>query len=161
MASTGFPLESLPPEIMDQIFSYLSQKKLHALLLTSTALSEPAALQLYKAPRFSSTYRFAQFVTTVSHPSHLASMVRSFSLWDSHEEDNRRDELASWMEWKYRSVPLFAARPPEAQPQGQTRKVSKTATHPRCNQFLKKYTGEMGIPVGAIVHVLSACRNLR
>lgn len=161
MASTGFPLEALPPEIMDQIFFYLSQKKLHALLLTSTALSEPAALQLYKAPRFSSTYRFAQFVTTVSHSSHLASMVRSFSLWDSHEEENRRDELASWMEWKYRSVPLFAARPPEAQSQGQTKKMSKTATHPRWNKFLTKYTGEMGIPVGAIVHVLSACRNLR
>ncbi len=161
MAFVGFPLESLPSEIKDQIFSYLTQKKLYALLLTSTALSEAAAMNLYKAPRFSSTYRFAQFVTTVSHSRHYAGMVRSFGLWDSHEDDHRIEELAGWMEWKYRSVPLYAARPPQAQPRVQARIISKSATHPRCNQFLRKSSCNMGIPVGAIVHVLTACRNLR
>lgn len=161
MAPVWFPLESLPREMMDHIFSYLSQKKLHALLLTSTALSEAAALNLYRAPKFSSSYRFAQFVTTVSHSRRYAGMVRSFCLWDSHQDDNRIDELAGWMEWKYRSVPLYAARPPQAQQRGQARKMSKTATHPRCNQFLRKSTCNLGIPVGAIVHVLAACRNIR
>lgn len=161
MAPVSFPLESLPPEIKDHILSYLSQKKLHALLLTSTALSEAAALNLYRAPKFSTSYRFAQFVTTISHSTRYAGMVRSFCLWDSHEDDNRMDELAGWMEWKYRSVPLYAARPPQAQLLGQARRIGKTATHPRCNLFLRKSSCNMGIPVGAIVHVLTACRNLR
>lgn len=161
MASYRFPIESLPSEIKHQICSYLSQKKLHPLILTSKALSGAAAISLYRVPRFLSTYRFAQFVTTISHSRHYADMVRSFNLWDSHEGENQIDELASWMEWKYRSVPLYAARPPPAPLCKQVKRDSKRVMHPRCNEFLSKSSCSRGIPVGAIVHVLSACRNLR
>lgn len=60
-------LEAIPSEVKDHIFSYLPQESLHCLLFTSPALSEEAAIRLYHSPEIRTTYRFAQFVTTVSH----------------------------------------------------------------------------------------------
>lgn len=153
-----FPLESLPPELLDHVCSYLPQRKLYILVRASKALSEAAAINLYENPRFASSYRLAQFVTTVSHSRHYADMVRKFRLLDHHLIQDPSDDLASWMEWKYRSVPLYAARPSPEQPA----KLDKTRViHPRSNQFLSKSECNKGIPIGHIVHVLAGCSNLR
>lgn len=160
MSARKFPLESLPPELLDHVCSYLPQKRLYALVHTSKALSEAAAINLYHNPKFASSYRLAQFVTTVSHSRHHAEMVRKFGLWDNTLVKDQSDELASWMEWKYRSVPLYAARTPE-QTTKLTKDVKKRVIHPRSNQFLSKSELNKGINTGAIVHVLAACRNLR
>ena len=106
MGSTGKPmLESVASEVKDHIFSFLPQQSLYLLLLTGPALSEEAAIALYHSPKFRTTYRFAQFVTTVSHSSRYANMVRVFELSDRKEPENRVNELASWREWQYREKP--------------------------------------------------------
>ena len=101
-------LEILPSEVKDHIFSYLPQETLHCLLLTSPALSEEAAIRLYHSPEFRTTYRFAQFTTTVSHSRRYADMVRVFELSDRTEAEDRANGFASWREWKYREIPLYA-----------------------------------------------------
>lgn len=100
MSARNFPIESLPAELLDHVCSYLPQKKLYNLTRTTKALSEAAAINLYHKPRFVSSYRFAQFVTTVSHSRRYAEMVRQFGLWDHALVGEESDELASWMEWK-------------------------------------------------------------
>lgn len=151
-------LETIASEVKDHIFSYLPQESLHCLLLTSPALSEEAAILLYHSPRFRSTYRFAQFVTTVSHSRRYGDMVRVFELSDRKEAENRANGFASWREWKYREITLYAARDPPKQlmePKKQTYK----GQHPGTNYLFNK--SNISVPVGLVIHVLAACRNIR
>ena len=156
---TGEPmLEIIPSEVKDHIFSYLPQETLYCLLLTSPALSEEAAIRLYHSPIFRTTYRFAQFVTTVSHSRRYASMVRVFQLSDRKETEDRANGLACWQEWRYREIPLYAARPPPNELIGPKPKAYN-GTHPGNNDLLSRTSVSM--PVGPVVHVLAACRNIR
>ena len=95
-------LETLPFEIKDQIFSYLPQADQHNLLLTSPSLTEVISIKLYHKPEFPTTYRFAQFVTTVSHSKRFANMVKILDVPGPDNPWSDRMELASWREWKYR-----------------------------------------------------------
>ena len=151
-------LEDVASEVKDHIFSYLPQETLCCLLLASPALNDAAAMRLYHSPKFRSTYRFAQFVTTVSHSRHYADMVRVLKLSDRKEAEDRANGLASWWEWKYRDIALYAAQAPPKHlllP----KKQPYTGTHPGANYLFNKT--HIAVPVGFVVHVLAACRNIR
>lgn len=152
-------LETIPSEVKDHIFSYLPQETLYCLLLMSPALSEEAAVLLYHSPKFRTTYRFAQFVTTVSHSRRYANMVRVFKLSDRKEAEDRANGFASWREWKYREVPLYAAQAPPKQLMEPKMKTYK-GTHPGTNYLFNKTSGGV-MPTGSVIHVLAACRNIR
>ena len=151
-------LEIIPSEVKDHIFSYLPQESLYCLLLTSPALSEEATINIYHTPVFQTTYRFAQFVTTVSHSRRYADMVRVYELSDRKDAENHANGFASWQEWRYRKISLYAARPPPKQLiEPKTRPYK--GTHPGFNDLFSKTN--ICMPVGFIVHVLAACRNIR
>lgn len=63
---TSLNLFDLPPEILDLIFSFLDQKTLVNVLYVSQKGRNSAIPILYRRPYFTTTYRLAQFVTTVS-----------------------------------------------------------------------------------------------
>ena len=151
-------LENIPSEVKDHIFSYLPQESLYCLLLSSSALFEEAAICLYYSPLFRTTYRFAQFVTTVSHSRRYADMVRVYELSDRKDAENHINGFASWREWRYRETPLYAARSPPKQVIEPKTKAYK-GTHPGFNHLFNKTNTCM--PVGLVVHVLAACRNIR
>lgn len=151
-------LETIASEVKYHIFSYLPQETLYCLLLSSPALSEEAAILLYHSPKFRTTYRFAQFVTTVSHSRRYADMVRVFDLSDRKEAEDRANGFASWREWKYREIPLYAAQAPPKQLMEPKKKIYK-GTHPGANYLFNKTSVSM--PVGLVIHVLAACRNIR
>src|SRR5438046_1328500 len=96
-------LDALPAEILDEILSYLPQQALRSLLLTNKQFVDAAAIAIYQCPKFASTYRFAQFVSTVSHGKHYADMVRELDLSSFGDPGNTLDEdepVAGWREWK-------------------------------------------------------------
>lgn len=151
-------LETMASEVKDHIFSYLPQEVLYCLVLTSPALSEEATSLLYHSPKFRTTYRFAQFVTTVSHSRRYADMVRIFELSDHEEAEDRANGFASWREWKYREIPLYAAQAPPRQ-LIEPEKITYKGTHPGTNYLFNKTS--ISMPIGFVIHVLVACRNLR
>ena len=151
-------LESIASEVKSLIFSYLPQESLYCLLLTGPALSEEAAILLYYNPKFRTTYRFAQFVTTVSHSKRYADMVRVFELSDRKEAEDRANGFASWREWKYREIPLYAAQAPPKQLMEPEKKTYK-GIHPGTNNLFNKKSVSM--PIGSVIHFLAACRNIR
>lgn len=159
MGPMGKPmLETIASEVKNHIFSYLPQETLLCLLLTSPVLSEEAVVLLYHSPKFRSTYRFAQFVTTVSHSRPYADLVRVFELSDRKEAEDRANGFASWREWKYREIPLYAAKAPPKQLMEPKKKTYK-GTHPGTNYLFNKTS--LSMPIGPVVHVLAACRNIR
>lgn len=159
MGAKGKPmLEIIASEVKDYIFSYVPQETLYCLLLTSPALSEDAAILLYHSPKFRTTYRFAQFVTTVSHSRRYADMVRVFQLSDRKDAEDRANRFATWREWKYREIPLYAAKAPPKELMEPKKKAYK-GTHPGTNCLFNK--ASVSMPVGLVIHVLVACRNIR
>ena len=150
-------LENLPFEIKDQIFSYLPQADLHNLLLTSPSLTEAISIKLYHKPEFPTTYRFAQFVTTVSHSKRFANMVKIFDVPGPDNAWSDRMDLASWREWKYRDEPLYAAQPPKLYPENLD---DCYRSHPTRCSFLR-VEDDYVVPTGAVIHVLMACQNIR
>ncbi|MCJ1312867.1 hypothetical protein MMC25_006543 [Agyrium rufum] len=167
-------LQLLPTEILDQIFAYLPQDSLHKLLLTSRSLFDSASYILYQVPSFASTYRFAQFVTQVTHSPHYAKMVRELDL--SHfGRDGEGVPMAGWREYKYRNELLYALNTPkrplspplsptrerQASPEVEQPKTVTTASHPEPNPYLKQWATTRDVPVGAVVHILVACIHIR
>ncbi len=165
-------LGALPPEILDQIFSYLPQETLHTLLLTSSVLTEAAVIAMYDRPKFVSTYRFAQFVHTVTHARSYADMVRCLDISMFGMEEDAEKPLAGWREWKYRSEPLYSIQkedtvtsasssPQRAPSMSPEPGAPFYASHPRSNTFLKQWSMCRDVPMGAIIHVLEACKRLK
>ena len=152
-------LDVLPLEIQNHIFSYLNPRLLLDLTLTSRSISGAAAMQLYANVKPTSLYRFAQFVSTISCSKDYAAMVHRFSLLDTDSSRNEMWHLAGWMEWKYRDIPAFAARAPEAVAAASER--SYHTKHPLTNLALEKDEANRFPPMGALLHVLTACKNLR
>ncbi|KAK9478089.1 hypothetical protein V1514DRAFT_332190 [Lipomyces japonicus] len=103
-------LASLPLEVVDQICSFLPQSSLLALVQTSKSMACAAYVYLYQSPSFFSTYRFAQFVSVISHDSTLASYVRDLDLSSIDSGFRGSYILAGWRDWKYRSEPLYWTR---------------------------------------------------
>ena len=151
-------LEIIPSEVRDHIFFYLPQESLYCLLLTSSVLAEGAISRLYFSPIFQTTYRFAQFATTVSHSRRYADMVRVYELSDRKDAENHANGFASWREWRCRGLPLYAARPPPKRLiEPKTRPYK--GTHPGFNDLFNKTN--ICMPVGFVIHVLAACRKIR
>lgn len=154
-------LETLATGMKAHILNFLPQGTLHSLLSVSSALSEVAATLLYYRPKFISTYRFAQFVTTVSHSKTLAKKVRIFVLSDDCVQNIGSPLLAGWREWKYRTEPYYntthaaltSTNPNEME------KLVTYAKHPISNPTVGQNLRD--IPTGALIHVLAACKNLR
>ena len=154
----GCKLESLALEIQHLIFNYLSQEMLYNLTITSPSFSEVATTILYHSPAFPSSFRFAQFVTTISHSRQHAEMVRIFRVSGETEDRSRASKLASWIEWKYRTVPYYAAEPvPKHCSKFNTRPYEDT--HPKANKWIGERAGNY--PAGGIIHVLAACSKIR
>jgi len=152
-------LETLPPEIKDHIFSYLPQRSLYPLTLVCSALVASATIHLYRAPTLLSSYRFANFVTTISHSRPHADMVREFHLPDNLRDNAQvQTHYARRVGWKYKDIPLSAPRPAP----GSLFKCDDSIdylTHPGRNQFLMCGVGT--VAVGSVIQVLAACRTLR
>lgn len=157
-------LAGLPFEIQCQIFASLPQRDLLHLTVTSSGLVDAAKKVLYARPYFASTYRLAQFVTSISHSPRLASYVRELDLNLRLSMRPQGQPLAGWREWKWRSSPLYTLRvedisalhnPPVSQlPE------SLRASHPLQCRLLSTFS-RRDVPMGAILHILTACRNLR
>lgn len=150
-------LENLPLEIKHQILSYLPRADLCNLLLTSlslTSLNEAVTIKIYHKPQFPTTYRFAQFVTIVSHSKRYANVVKILDIPGLY---NAWSDLATWREWKYRDQPLYAAPPPLPLLPNQD---DCYRSHPiRCPYMMYEDIGVL--PTGAVIHVLMACQNIR
>ncbi len=130
-------LEDIASEVKTLIFSHLPQESLYCLLLTGPVLSEEAAILLYHSPEFRTTYRFAQFVTTISHLMRYADMVRVFELSDRKDAKNRANGFVSWREWKYREIPLYAAQAPPKR-LVEPEKEEYKGIHPGANDLFNK-----------------------
>lgn len=102
----------LPVELIDDIMAHLDQASLRALLNVSRAISVLAIRHLYFEPVFTSTYRLAQFVTTVTHNAELAMYVKVLDLsgikWATRKGTG--EVLAGWRDWKLRNDPLSQVR---------------------------------------------------
>lgn len=242
-------INSLPHEIMSKIVSHLDQRDVTMCLYVNKNMYSTAVRQLYKEPFFSSTYRFAQFVTQVSHNDELASYVQKLDLstirpgFESDEDDSAIFEnepieddavLAGWRDWKLRGDPLYSRQfkrltkhssnsttsvcsrtsskePSQKDPglsadskQPKKRRSVTTAiresriflsfykknklyqaseevlealrkqqggplvrpkvpfstAHPISSPFLRQYSTSKDVPVGHLIHVVAACKNL-
>jgi len=155
-------LETLPSEILTQIFSYLGQKTLHNLIFCSRRMLEEASYNLYESPKFKTTYRFAQFVTAITHDRHRAWMVKKLdvsNLGKGAGEDEK--PLAGWREWKFRSDPLHTIHRDDIGLSKSGKGGVLKSLHPTPSPFLQRYSLIRDIPIGAIIHVLAACPFLR
>ena len=154
---------SLPPEILQQTFGYLDRKAWHNLTLVHRILTPSAIVLLYSEPQFFSTYRFAQFITTVATSADHAVLVRDLIL--TRDSANLVDlngifndgisgeMLAGWREWKYRGSGVWGPLPA---PRGRSWK------HPLAALFSRREDkAKSTIPIGALIQVLTACTNLR
>jgi hypothetical protein len=155
-------LGSLPTEILGAICAYLSQRDLHAVLLSSAALAEVAADALYAAPVFASTYRFAQFAHTVSHRRHYGERVRVLDVsgFTTVPMFERQPE-AGWREWKFRSHDLYRANAKLSTPvRRPSRRRVLHKSHPSPNPFLEAWALSRDIPLGGLCHAIQSCQNL-
>ena len=149
-------LTNIPTELVHAIARYLPRPDLLNLGLTSHQLYTETIVLLYSKPYFVSTYRYAQFVTTVSHNPRLADLVRELDL--SYISKLPKDsELAGWREWKHRTESLYSVYP-GPDPDGGIAE----GHHPLAHPLLKKYsTGSHDIPLGSLMHVVKSCPHLR
>ncbi|KAF3165340.1 hypothetical protein TWF751_009123 [Orbilia oligospora] len=159
-------LTSMPCEILDEIFCHLDQKTLHAILLSNKYLADSAAPALYAAPTFASTYRFAQFVSLITHNAPLANLVRELDLSNIPSEVPEDMPLAGWRDWKYRTDPLHTIRREDNFRLRKGVKVVAPPTppkgvHPLPSPFLTQYHTCRDVPFGALLHIIVACQRLR
>lgn len=155
-------LETLPSELMSEIFSYLDQKTLHNLVFCSKRVMEGAYYNLYEKPRFKTTYRFAQFVSTITHDRHRAWMVRELDVSNLGKEIGEEEKpLAGWREWKFRSDPLHTIHRDDLGLSKRGKGGGVKTLHPPPSPFLQRYSLVRDIPIGAVIHVLAACPFLR
>ena len=152
-------LTNIPTELVHSVVRYLTRADLLNLICVCQQLRSETTMLLYAKPYFKSTYRFAQFVTTVSHNQKLAELVREFDL--SHISKLQRDSgLAGWREWKYRSESLYSIYPGQETEGNDTNKA--TRVHPPAHPLLlRQSTGGPDVPLGALIHILKACSRLR
>ena len=155
MASLAF----LPIEIKVQISSHLPQEDLYSMIFVSKASSEAAVVHLYRTPVFKTTYRFAQFVSIVSHCHRYADMVWDLNLPERLEEEvSEQFRLARWIEWKYKHKPFYAASPGLLQRFPEESEKITMKSHPRRNPKLWRRYGT--VPVGLIIQILVVCKIL-
>jgi hypothetical protein len=147
-------LTNIPTELVHSICRYLSSDDLCNLVCASKQTYADVAVLIYAKPQFISTYRLAQFVTTISHNQRLAELVRELNL--SHISKLPKElGLAGWREWKYRDETLYSVYPEESI-------GALKFKHPLAHPLLVKYsTGGHDVPLGALLHIVKACSRLR
>jgi F-box-like len=147
-------LINIPTELVHSIVRYLPRSDLLNFMLVCQQLRAETIMLLYSKPYFQTTFRFAQFVTTISHNSRLADLVRELDL--SHFSKLPKDlELAGWREWKYRTESLYSIYPGNDSD-------NPDRKHPLAHPLLLKYsTGGHDVPLGALMHIVKACPHLR
>jgi hypothetical protein len=102
-------LLDFPLELLDDILGNLDQASLLNLVTVSKVVSSLAMRHLYFEPQFVSTYRFAQFVTTVSTNEEIASYVKILDISSipvDLTKPGTDQPLAGWRDWKLRSEPI-------------------------------------------------------
>ena len=147
-ATTRLNLSCMPTEVLHLIFQDLSQLQLYALTILNRTLSATAATYLYRKPILRSYYRVAQFSTTIATCKSYTNMVRELEISDDITAPCQSGR-ATWLEWKYRTVPLYAPAPTN----------EDSSRHPLANRFLSER--QRNLPLGIIIHVLAACPQLR
>jgi hypothetical protein len=152
---------TLPVEIQDQIIQQLPQFALRALLLTNSAFVDLVITYLYRAPRFISSYRYAQFAHLVSHKPHYAELVRDLDLSYLDKIDlNEKGELlpsAGWREFKYRDY-----EEGHRKYMMMVRRIDgSVSSHPAPSPYLQSFALTRDIPIGGLCHVLAACKRIR
>jgi len=150
-------LTNIPLELLYTICDHLTTHDLLNLILVCKDMRTDLNPVLYSKPYFSTTYRFAQFVTTISHNRNLAELVQELNL--SHFSNiEPSSPLAGWREWKFRTEPLYSiAIGIEVDKQG--KEISK---HPLAHPLLRKYsTGGADVPLGSLMHIVKSCTQLR
>lgn len=104
-------LLDFPLELLDDILGNLDQASLLNLVTVSKFVSSLVIRHLYFEPQFVSTYRLAQFVTTVSTNEEVASYVKILDLSSipvNLLKPGTDQPLAGWRDWKLRSEPLYS-----------------------------------------------------
>lgn len=122
----------LPVEIQMYVFSFVADRdSFRTCLATSRRFYHLAKPFLYREVSFTSTYRLAQFVTSLRLNPTLGCYVVSLDLLqlkpgnyelelmrDEHEDpvqDEHADDpaaaLAGWRDWKYKNNPLYSLHP--------------------------------------------------
>lgn len=133
-------ITQLPIEIQALILTCVDDKQTYLnCMRTSRGMYHIAKPFLYKSVSFTSTYRFAQFVSCLRFNASLGLYVLQIDLSgiksgeieipEEHleaadNEDNSADEvtellsntLAGWRDWKYKNNPLYALHPAPAVP---------------------------------------------
>lgn len=145
-------LTNIPTELVHEIAKHLSRTDLLNLICTCKQLHTDTITLLYAKPNFVSTYRFAQFVSTVSHNVQLAALVRELDL-SAFSKLPKDLGLAGWREWKYRNEALYTIY-------SGTDEADRL--HPLAHPLLLKHSnGGHDIPLGALMHVVKSCPHLR
>lgn len=129
----------LPVEIQALVFSYVDDPQSYLnCMLTSRGMYQAAKPYLYRSVSFTSTYRFAQFISCLRLNSSLGLYVVNVDLSNiksgycetderfvAGEQDEESDDglndllcntLAGWRDWKYKNNPLYALHPAPAVP---------------------------------------------
>lgn len=129
----------LPVEIQTLVFEHVRDKRSYVnLMCTSRGMYHAARPFLFRSISFTSTYRFAQFVSCLRLNSSLGIYVFEVDLSgiksgytepEDAPEDNEHEEipvdeiaellnrtLAGWRDWKYKNNPLYALHPAPAVP---------------------------------------------
>ncbi len=152
-------LTNIPVELVHAITQHLSRLDVLNLNRTSKQMYAETIMLLYTRPYFSSTYRYAQFVTTISHNQQLACLVRELHL--SPFAKMPMNELAGWREWKYRTEALYTLYPNNDAPDN-SNSEHIYVNHPLAHPLLLKYSpGVHDVPLGSLLHIVKSCPHLR
>ncbi|CAN6621228.1 hypothetical protein TRVA0_008S01948 [Trichomonascus vanleenenianus] len=155
--SRGVPLYVLPPEILEIIAGYLGPLDILRLFYTSKRMNECVTGFLYDRPYLTSTYRVAQFVTTVTGNAELAGMTKTldFSRIENGERHNA-PPLAGWRDWK-----LLSEVHPRERPHQKRRHSGCCSTPHPLHGLSEDYSMLKDLPIGSVLQLVDCCVNLR
>ena len=164
-------LVTLPPELASAIYGKLAQPDLLSAINVCRAVYDDAIPLLFATPCFASTYRFAQFITCISHNEYLAGLVRDMDL-STLAQLPENEAIAGWREWKYRTDPLYTTvytksseSPTMTVRSGGSevqRPSSSISSHPPASPLLQRSSGGLhDVPLGSLLHLVTCCSRIR
>lgn len=136
---TPIDVKSLPSEVLEYIFELVDSEEAYInCMLVCKQFYQIAKPLLYENLSFTSTYRFAQFITYLRVNSEVGQYIKAVDLShikhgepEDFEDENRELEqthsrtslgdndtinsgikiLAGWRDWKYKNNPLYSMQP--------------------------------------------------
>lgn len=136
---TPIGVKSLPGEVLEYIFELVDSEEAYLnCMLACKQFYQISKPLLYEDLSFTSTYRFAQFITYLRVNPEVGQYIKSVDLSqikhgepDDYEDENRELEqthtstshgdndtlnsgtriLAGWRDWKYKNNPLYSIQP--------------------------------------------------